>query len=932
MNQGFLSILLHAHLPFVRHPEDSRTLEENWFFEACTHCYMPLLKSLEKLDQEGVEYRLTISLSPTLLSMMTDELLKKKLLQYIDNMIELGNAECQRTAGNKEHNRLSLLYKRNFEKMRKYYVESGGNLHLRFAELWNKGKLELITTAATHGFLPLIQCHESRRAQIKTGIEMFRTLFGKRPQGFWLPECAYDSGVDLLLAEYGIKYFVVDTHGLLSSKPQPKNGIFAPARCRSGVAVFARDPESSRQVWERRAGYPGHSDYREFYRDIAYDLDAEYLEPYLPGGWIRADTGYKYYKITGRDEHKEIYDPFKARDRARIHAEDFVKARISQLENNSGKMSREPMVLAPYDAELFGHWWYEGPYWLENVLRYAWLDERIKTVTPSDYLERYPNNQCVDMSMSSWGEGGYSYVWLNPKNDWIYRHQHAAEVKMTELANANWQAEGLLAKALNQAGRELLLAQSSDWAFILKEETTVNYAKQRIVEHLVNFRSLSGQIETGCIDEKYLNSLEKKNNLFPDLNFSVFSTNKAEIELIKESALRVIMLSWEYPPRTVGGLGRHVYDLAGVLSNLGVEVHVFTCPAQGKPLYEVDEDGVHVYSVSPEELNTADFFEWLNKLNEGMVKNAEENGLKQGYFDLVHAHDWLVRDAATLISQKYNLPLVVTIHATEHGRNRGIFTELQKQIHSIEGNLVSKAQEVICCSDYMSREIGRLFGVSQGSLSIIPNGVDAGSIREGVGEAHKSVAEGSVIAFLGRLVPEKGVQIAIEALPMIRMKHPGAVLVIAGKGPYEDELKRLAEVHGVKDCVKFLGFVDDETRNQLLAEASVAVFPSIYEPFGIVALEAMAVGTPVLVSDTGGLGDIISHGIDGLKVPPGRADLLARHVVELLDCPKLARSLGLKGYQKVLNNYGWGKIAQDTIKVYRKAVNKAVSCQYSAIS
>ncbi len=607
MSQGFLSIVLHAHLPFVRHPDQSRTLEENWFFEACTNCYMPLLKSFEKLDQEGVDYRLTVSLSPTLLSMMTDDLLKEKLLKYIDDMIELGNAECRRTAGSKEYYRLSLLYRRHFKNMRKYFTNAGGNLHLRFAELWNKGKLELITTAATHGFLPLVHNNESRRAQIKTGIDMFKRLFGKQPQGFWLPECGYIPGVDAILAELGIKYFIVDTHGFLSSKPCPANGIFAPARCRSGVAVFARDPESSRQVWERRVGYPGHPDYREFYRDIAYDLDEGYLWPYLPGGFIRADTGYKYYKITGQGGHKQVYNPYRARERAKAHAEDFIKARIVQLENISSKINRVPLIVAPYDAELFGHWWYEGPYWLENVLRYAYFSRKIRTVTPSDYLEKYPNNQYVDMPMSSWGEGGYSYVWLNPKNDWIYKHQHAAEAKMTGLAGLNYRANGLLRRALNQAGRELLLAQSSDWAFILNEGTTVNYAKERLFEHLINFRNLSGQIEAGRIEEQYLSSLEKKNNLFPDFDFSVFCTAATRQGSVKGPAIRVIMLSWEYPPRTVGGLGRHVYDLAGALANLGVEVHVFTCPAQGKPLYELEEDGVHVYSVNPEELNTGIF-------------------------------------------------------------------------------------------------------------------------------------------------------------------------------------------------------------------------------------------------------------------------------------------------------------------------------------
>ncbi|MCL6610755.1 MAG: DUF1957 domain-containing protein [Peptococcaceae bacterium] len=924
MVRGLISILLHAHLPFVRHPGHRRSLEENWFFESCTECYIPLLETFERLAEEGVDFRLTVSLSPTLLSMMTDDLLKEKFLDYLHRMVGLGMAECERTARDAELNRLSLMYLRHLENVRRYFNSCGGDLPSRFGNLWSGGKLELITTCATHGYLPLIHSDEARRAQIQAGLDLFAGLFGKMPPGFWLPECAYDRGVDTLLQEFGIKYFVVDTHGLLSAAPEPARGVYAPVQCRSGVAVFGRDPESSRQVWERRAGYPGHPDYREFYRDIAYDLDLDYLGPYLPDGPVRADTGFKYYRITGRGDRKEVYLPDAAGKRAEIDARHFVAARVLQLEGALARMDRIPLVLAPYDAELFGHWWYEGPLWLEKVLRLAAGEEKIQTVTPGDYLDLFPENQVVDLHMSSWGEGGYSYVWLNPKNDWIYRHQHVAEAKMAELADRHRQAGGLVRRALNQAGRELLLAQSSDWAFILKEETTVGYATRRVVDHLRNFLALASQVESGTIDEVMLSGLEARDNIFPGLDFGVFGTRKVSPGIFKGEGLKVIMLSWEYPPRTVGGLGRHVHGLSRALAGLGVEVHVFTCPARDKPPYEVDGAGVHVHRVSREELDTGDFLEWLSRLNGAMVRGVEESGLCRGYFHLVHAHDWLVRDAAREISGKYGLPLVVTIHATEHGRNRGIFTGLQRQIHEIERDLVAGSSRVICCSSYMAREVGRLFGGGRGGIKVIPNGVDAGSLAAGTSRhgEFEPFSGGPVIAFLGRLVPEKGVQVIIEALPMIRNSHPRAVLVVAGRGPYENDLRKLAEKHGVAENVKFIGFVDDAGRNRLLAEASVAVFPSIYEPFGIVALEAMAAGTPVLVSDTGGLAEIISHGIDGLKVPPGRPDLLARYVVELLDRPDLARRFGRKAYRKVVSRYDWNQIAFETVRVYIEVLRR----------
>ncbi|MFZ5597831.1 MAG: 1,4-alpha-glucan branching protein domain-containing protein [Bacillota bacterium] len=922
MVYGCLSLLLHAHLPFVRHPENDSALEERWFFEACTECYIPLLNVFEKLADEGVDFRITVSLSPTLLSMMIDGLLQERYANHLGRSIELGVRECERTAGNRELNNLALMYLRHLENVRRYFYDCGGNLTVRFKNLSDRGRLELITTSATHGFLPLVHSREARRAQIEVGVNLFQRLFGHTPAGFWLAECAYDRGVDVLLKEAGIKYFIVDTHGLLSATPDPRYGIFAPVQCPSGVAAFGRDPESSRQVWERREGYPGHPEYREFYRDIGYDLDIDYLGPFLPEGKIRIDTGFKYYRITGPGEHRELYRPEFARGRAGIHARDFIRTRAAQLNEVSGMMDRTPLVLAPYDAELFGHWWFEGPSWLEDVLRFAG-EGGVRTISPGDYLKAYPENQVVNLHMSSWGEGGFSYVWLNKSNDWIYRHQHVAEKKMTEMADRERPARGIIRRALNQAGRELLLAQSSDWAFIIKQETTVEYASKRVAGHLGNFSRLAEQITSGSVDEEFLGSLEYRDNIFPDLDYNVFGSVHISPETFYQSGKRIIMLSWEYPPRTVGGLGRHVHELSRALSSIGLEVHVFTCPALNCPPYEVDDMGVHVHRIGDVDLEINDFLTWLRALNRGMVREVTESGLLDGRFHLVHAHDWLVRDAAGEITEKSGLPLVVTIHATEYGRNKGIFTELQRMIHSIEQDQVSRADQVICCSNYMAREVGRLFGSGKSGIRVIPNGVNPDNLASGLNDGDSGAGgAGPLIAFLGRLVPEKGIQVLIEAMPRIRAGHPGAVLVVAGRGPYEEDLKSLARHLGQEDNIKFIGFVDDAGRNRLLAEASVAVFPSIYEPFGIVALEAMAAGTPLVVSETGGLSEIISHGIDGIKVQPGNAAMLADHVSQLLARPDLADRLRKNAYRKVLSRYNWKQIAYETALIYMDVIGK----------
>jgi 1,4-alpha-glucan branching enzyme len=855
--------------------------------------------------------------------MMVDEHLKEKYIAHLDGMIKLGLSECERTSGSGELNMLAQKYLRHYEHTRRYFTQREGNLPAAFAALSRRGRLELMTTSATHGFLPLVHMKECRRAQIEVGLNFFQEIFGHRAAGFWLPECAYDEGLDVLLKDAGVKYFIVDTHGIMASNPVPVNGIYGPVRCRSGVAAFGRDPESSRQVWERREGYPGHPDYREFYRDIAYDLDIDYIGPFLPGGAIRVDTGYKYYRITGGGGDKELYNPAAAAKRAEMHARDFVARRALQLSQASAGMERMPLVLSPYDAELFGHWWYEGPLWIEQVFRLAGHGG-VKAITPGDYLSLHPDSQVVEMPMSTWGEGGYGYVWLNPKNDWIYKHQHFAESKMNDLADRAGSGGGVDKRALSQAGRELLLAQSSDWAFIIKEGTTVEYATRRVTGHLKNFMALAGQIESGSVDTDFLIRLESENTIFPNLDPGIFASLKVTPGIFREANLRVAMLSWEYPPRTVGGLGRHVYDLSRSLSGLGVEVHVFTCPAQDRPPYEVDEAGVHVYRVAEGDLKTGNFLEWLAKLNLGMVRLAWERGLGEGYFTLVHAHDWLVFDAAREIMNKGGIPLVSTIHATEYGRNRGIVTDFQRKIHGIESELVAISQQVICCSNYMAREVGRLFGGGRGGIRVIPNGVNVKNLIP-LEEAGDEMAGGPVIAFLGRLVPEKGVQVLIEALPEIRGRHPGVKLAVAGKGPYEDQLKRLAMEKGVQDCVDFIGFVDDRGRNRLLARAAVAVFPSIYEPFGIVALEAMAAGTPVVVSETGGLSEIISHGIDGLKVPPGNPGILARYVADLLAHPARAQRLSRNAYRKVQGRYSWDQIASETAGTYLEVISRAAA-------
>ncbi|MDH7579161.1 MAG: DUF1957 domain-containing protein, partial [Bacillota bacterium] len=256
--------------------------------------------------------------------------------------------------------------------------------------------------------------------------------------------------------------------------------------------------ESSKQVWSSQEGYPGDYEYREFYRDIGYDLDFEYIKPYIHPDGIRTHTGLKYYKITGKVDlsQKEPYNPWRADEKAAVHAGNFMFNRQHQIMHLSSMMERPPIIVAPYDAELFGHWWFEGPTWLEYLIRKIAFDQEIiEMVTPSDYLQRFPCNQVAVPCSSSWGNKGYHEVWLCGANDWIYRHLHMAAGMMVSLANSRRGAKGLLRRALNQAARELMLAQSSDWAFIMSTGTMVEYAVRRTKTHINNFLGLHDQIQ-----------------------------------------------------------------------------------------------------------------------------------------------------------------------------------------------------------------------------------------------------------------------------------------------------------------------------------------------------------------------------------------------------------------------------------------------------
>ncbi len=523
---GYLALIFHSHLPFVRHPEHKQFLEEDWLFEAVTETYIPLIRIFSGLLRDGIDFRITMSLSPTLIAMLTDPLLQRRYVSHIEKLIGLAEKEVKRTQGRADFNRLACMYLDLFqEALAVFDKQYDRNLVSAFRQFQELGKIEIITSAATHAFLPLINDRKAVRAQIRVAVEQHTKHLGRPPGGIWLPECGYFQGLDELLKEAGIRFFFVDSHGLLHASPRPKYGVFAPVRCPSGVAVFGRDIESSKQVWSSIEGYPGDFNYRDFYRDVGFDLDYDYIRPYLHDDGLRVSLGIKYYRITGATDHKAPYIRHAALEKAAEHAGNFMFNRQKQVEWLAGMLEdRKPIVVAPYDAELFGHWWFEGPDWINFLVRKIVCDQHtFRLITPSEYLVEYPHCQAAEPSLSSWGHKGYAEVWLDGSNDWIYRHLHKAAERMIELAGSYPGAEGLLKRALNQAARELLLAQSSDWAFMLKTGSHVEYALRRTRDHILRFSRLYDDIRANRIDEAWLNTIEYLDNIFPGIDYGVYA-------------------------------------------------------------------------------------------------------------------------------------------------------------------------------------------------------------------------------------------------------------------------------------------------------------------------------------------------------------------------------------------------------------------------
>jgi 1,4-alpha-glucan branching enzyme len=561
MKPGYFTFVLHSHLPYVRKAGRWPHGEE-MIHEALAETYVPLLDALFDLKHEGIEPRLTIGLTPILLEQIADPDVREHFELYLQEEIEVAREDARRfeAQGRPREKALAEFYRAWYERIkdsfeRRYQRDVVG----AFRRLRADGNLDVITSAATHGYLPLLERDSSIYGQLKVGIEATDRHLGRAPRGIWLPECGYrpafirekadgvgqqyKPGLEEFLAELNLLYFFTDTpvieggqlvgkvagdvHGpyggvperTLVARPDPRpeaqeRTVLRPYYVQSTrVAVYGRDARTGLQVWSAKQGYPGDFLYREFHRK-----DAE--------------SGLQYWRITGANVdlgQKDLYDPVAARRQVELHADHFVNLVTEIVEGFHRERGEAGLVVSAYDTELFGHWWFEGVDWLKAVLRRLARSETVGLATANDYLETCPPDSVLTLPESSWGTGGNHWTWQNPKTEWMWPLIHNAERTMERLVAMHPTADGRLRQVLDQLGRELLLLESSDWPFLISTGQAAEYASHRFQQHLARFNRLAMIVDSGHLrpeDERFLQTVSDLDNPFPNLDYHVFASRE----------------------------------------------------------------------------------------------------------------------------------------------------------------------------------------------------------------------------------------------------------------------------------------------------------------------------------------------------------------------------------------------------------------------
>ncbi|MBN8690134.1 MAG: DUF1957 domain-containing protein [Armatimonadetes bacterium] len=522
MAVGRFLLCLHSHMPYVlSHGKSPHGTD--WLNESAAECYLPILDALDRLNGQGIKPRWTINMTPILAEQLDDPSFKAGFEEYCQEKIDaaIADGELFRKEGPEGMEGLAAMWQRYYTRaLVAFKHQWGRSINEGFRYFQDEGSIELITCGATHGYFPLANTDHSIQAQVKLAVRSHVERFGKNPRGIWLPECAYRPGYDWVgpvddvepwprksvedfLYENGIEYFFVDSHMIRGGEPlgtygtqfpqladlfeRSKKMFTPPDEYRSeyehyalpnGVICFARDPHTTVKVWSGEVGYPGNEWYLEFHKQ------------FYPGRL-------RYWRISPNKAdlgQKQQYNPWNAYENIQSHAEDFVQLVKSTMQNYKDVAGRTGTLVAMYDTELFGHWWWEGPEFLYEMGRAMAAEPELESVSGGDVIDEEPARHMIHLPEGSWGEGGYHFIWLNNDNLWTWQRLYPAQRKMIELANSC--QEGLCKEIAEQAARELLLAEASDWQFLISTWAARDYAEIRIADHMDRFFKLAEMAES----------------------------------------------------------------------------------------------------------------------------------------------------------------------------------------------------------------------------------------------------------------------------------------------------------------------------------------------------------------------------------------------------------------------------------------------------
>ena len=514
-------MVINIHSPFVRHPEKPMCLQEHWFFETLSETCLPLLEMFDRMDGNHVHFRLGISISPTLCHMLSDEVLLNKYLEFVDRKIEFGAQQLKNHSENDPLHDLILFYYNRFLDQRVLFTERYNRDILKVFDYYQrKGRIELMTTSATHSYLPFYTSYpEAIQAQIEVAIGTYRIHFDKYPQGFWLPEMGWEADMEKWLRAYNFAYTILDTHALINACPSARNGSFYPVKTPSGIFVLGRDFYSHGEINEMILDPV----FRNNNQDLGFELPQEEIRAFLGASGARNSTGYKCRSADGN-----LYSPDAAVAKIIDHAGSFLKNRLDRLAAAGSHMNVAPVSLCVFNAGLPHSNWYECPMFLEAVFREASSRADFLFMTPAEYIYKLDARtfQTVNPEYSSDGFNGYAETWVDASNDWMYRHAMRALERMIELAERFPDNTGLKERALNQAAREILLSQASDWPGMLYRQECTEYARNQLESALRNFTTIYEALGSNHISTEWLTGLERRHNIFPNINYRVFRRKK----------------------------------------------------------------------------------------------------------------------------------------------------------------------------------------------------------------------------------------------------------------------------------------------------------------------------------------------------------------------------------------------------------------------